>query len=102
MEVLSGYEKVSGQLINKTNSSYYMYARVANSLVHSLEDIKGFSKGAFSFTYLGCPIFYTRRRKDYYEDLIKKVEAKLHSWKGKLLSFGGKATLISSVHLGTL
>nr|XP_016471243.1 PREDICTED: uncharacterized protein LOC107793412 [Nicotiana tabacum] len=82
MEVLSGYEKVSGQLINKTNSSYYMYARVANSLVHSLEDITGFSKGAFSFTYLGCPIFYTRRRKDYYEDLIKKVEAKLHSWKG--------------------
>ncbi|XP_070040828.1 uncharacterized protein [Nicotiana tomentosiformis] len=36
-------------------------------------------------------------RKDYYEDLIKKVKAKLYSWKGKLLSFGGKATLISSV-----
>ncbi|XP_070049105.1 uncharacterized protein [Nicotiana tomentosiformis] len=38
-----------------------------------------------------------RRRKDYYEDLIKKVKAKLHSWKGKFFSFGGKATLISSV-----
>ncbi|XP_070041117.1 uncharacterized protein [Nicotiana tomentosiformis] len=33
-----------------------------------------------------------RRRKDYYEDLIMKVKAKLQSWKGKLLSFGGKAT----------
>ncbi|XP_070031692.1 uncharacterized protein [Nicotiana tomentosiformis] len=31
-----------------------------------------------------------KRRKDYYEELIKKVKAKLHSWKGKLLSFGGK------------
>ncbi|XP_075085049.1 uncharacterized protein LOC142168286 [Nicotiana tabacum] len=57
----------------------------------------GFARGKFPFTYLGCPIFYTRRRKDYYEELIKKVKAKLHSWKGKLLSFGGKATLISSV-----
>ncbi|XP_070035218.1 uncharacterized protein [Nicotiana tomentosiformis] len=36
-------------------------------------------------------------RKDYYEDLIKKVKDKLHSGKGKLLSFGEKATLISSV-----
>ncbi|XP_075087488.1 uncharacterized protein LOC142169519 [Nicotiana tabacum] len=59
--------------------------------------ITGFARGKFPFTYLGCPIFYTRRRKDYYEDLMKKVKAKLHSWKGKLLSFGGKATLISSV-----
>nr|XP_009786951.1 PREDICTED: uncharacterized protein LOC104234986 [Nicotiana sylvestris] len=39
----------------------------------------------------------TLRRKDYYNNLIKKMKAKLHSWKGKLLSFGGKATLITSV-----
>lgn len=49
------------------------------------------------FTYLGCSIFYSRRRKDYYDDLIKKVKAKLYSWKGKLLSFGGKTTLITSL-----
>ncbi|XP_070042883.1 uncharacterized protein [Nicotiana tomentosiformis] len=47
--------------------------------------------------YLGCPIFYTRRRKDYYQYLFKKVKAKLHAWKGKQLSSGGKATLITSV-----
>ncbi|XP_070034673.1 uncharacterized protein [Nicotiana tomentosiformis] len=63
----------------------------------SIGTITGFSMGEFPFTYLGCPIFYTRRRKDYYNDLIKTVKAKLHSWKGKLLSYGGKATLISSV-----
>ncbi|XP_070048168.1 uncharacterized protein [Nicotiana tomentosiformis] len=59
--------------------------------------ITGFARGKFPFIYLGCPILYTKRRKDYYEDLIKKVKDKLHSWKGKLMSFGGKATLISSV-----
>ncbi|XP_070039800.1 uncharacterized protein [Nicotiana tomentosiformis] len=63
----------------------------------SLSNITYFARGEFPFTYLGCPIFYTIRRKDYYDDLVKKVKAKLHSWKGKLLSFGGKATLITSV-----
>ncbi|XP_075084826.1 uncharacterized protein LOC107774618 [Nicotiana tabacum] len=94
MEVVGNYEKISGHMINKDKSSYYMYSKVANQAVGA---ITGFARGKFPFTYLGYPIFYTRRRKDYYKDLIKKVKAKLHSWKGKLLSFGGKATLISSV-----
>lgn len=95
--MLCGYEKISGQLINKANSSYYMHCNVATSLVQTVGDITGLTKGSFPFIYLGCQIFYTMRRKDYYDDLIKKVKAKLHSWKEKLLSYGGKATLISSV-----
>ncbi|XP_070037047.1 uncharacterized protein [Nicotiana tomentosiformis] len=74
VEVLTMYEQIFGQLINKTKSSYYMHTKVARNLVNSIG-----------------------RRKDYYNDLIKKVKAKLYSWKGKLLSFGGKATLITSV-----
>ncbi|XP_075101658.1 uncharacterized protein LOC142177094 [Nicotiana tabacum] len=97
MAVLGNYKKISGQMINKDKSSYYMYSKVANGLFQAVGAITTFARGKFPFTYLGYPIFYTRRRKDYYEDLIKKVKAKLHSWKGKLLSFGGKATLISSV-----
>ncbi|XP_075098963.1 uncharacterized protein LOC142175861 [Nicotiana tabacum] len=96
-ECWGNYEKISGQMINKDKSSYYMHSKVANGLFQAVGAITGFARAKFPFTYIGCPIFYTRRRKDYYEDLIKKVKAKLHSWKGKLLSFGGKATLISSV-----
>ncbi|XP_070039154.1 uncharacterized protein [Nicotiana tomentosiformis] len=97
MTVLGNYEKISGQMINKDKSSYYMHSKVANGLFQAVGAITRFARGKFPFTYLGCPIFYTRRRKDYYEDLLKKVKAKLHSWKGKLLSIGEKATLISSV-----
>nr|XP_016440692.1 PREDICTED: uncharacterized protein LOC107766425 [Nicotiana tabacum] len=97
MAALGNYEKISGQMINKDKSSYYMHSKVANGLFQAIEAIIGFARGKFPFTYIGCPIFYTRKRKDSYEDLIKKVKAKLHSWKGKLLSFGGKATLISSM-----
>nr|XP_016440976.1 PREDICTED: uncharacterized protein LOC107766672 [Nicotiana tabacum] len=97
VEVLSKYEFTSGQLINKSKSSFYMHSNVVGALFNSVGTIIGFARGGFPFTYLGCPISYKRRRKDYYNDLIKKVNTKLHSWKGKLLSFVGKATLISSV-----
>nr|XP_009595805.1 uncharacterized protein LOC104092031 [Nicotiana tomentosiformis] len=70
---------------------------VSSTVSSSIGTITEFIKGEFPFTYLGCPIFYTGRRKDYYNDLMKNVKAKLHSWKGKLLSYGGKSTLISSV-----
>ncbi|XP_075087666.1 uncharacterized protein LOC142169669 [Nicotiana tabacum] len=74
------------------------YERVSwKYLMQKVEDITGFTRGQFPFMYLGCPIFYTRRRKDYYQGLIKKLKDKLHAWKGKLLSSGGKALLITSV-----
>nr|XP_009787216.1 PREDICTED: uncharacterized protein LOC104235200 [Nicotiana sylvestris] len=97
MAVLGNYDKISCQIINKDKSSYYMYSKVPNGLCQAVGTITGFARGKFPFTYLGCPIFYTIRMKEYYEDLIKKIKAKLHSWKEKLLSFGGKATFISSV-----
>ncbi|XP_070046794.1 uncharacterized protein [Nicotiana tomentosiformis] len=96
MAILGSYEKKSSHLINKSKSSYYMDANIANALFQAVADATGFSKGEFPFTYLGYPTFYTRRSKDYYKDLIKKVKAKLHSWKDKLLSYGGKTTLITS------
>nr|XP_016516046.1 PREDICTED: uncharacterized protein LOC107832693 [Nicotiana tabacum] len=95
--ILGRYEQISGQLINKAKISYYMHTNITHDLCRSVGNITYFARGEFPFTYLGCPIFYTIRRKDYYDDLVKKVKAKLHSWKGKLLSFGGKATLITSV-----
>ncbi|XP_019242127.1 PREDICTED: uncharacterized protein LOC109222200 [Nicotiana attenuata] len=82
MSVLGNYERISGQMINKDKSSYYMHSNVANGLFQAVGAIIGFAREGGN---------------EYYEDLIKKVKDKLHSWKGKLLSFGGKATLITSV-----
>ncbi|XP_009624555.1 uncharacterized protein [Nicotiana tomentosiformis] len=72
-------------------------AKVARSISSTVGTITGFQQGEFPLTYLGRPIFYTRRSKDYYNEVIRKVKAKLQSWKGKPLSYGGKATLITSV-----
>ncbi|XP_060196264.1 uncharacterized protein LOC132637519 [Lycium barbarum] len=69
MKILQYFEAISGQLINKDKCSFYMYQMIPGIL----------------------------RKKVYYNDLIKKVKNKLQNWKGKLLSFGGKAVLINTV-----
>ncbi|XP_059311001.1 uncharacterized protein LOC132062444 [Lycium ferocissimum] len=97
MIILKKYEELSGQLINRDKSAFYLYDKVAQHIQQEVQQITGFNRDQFPLKYLGCPIFHTRRKKMYYNDLIKKVKNKLQSWKGRLLSYGGKAVLISSV-----
>ncbi|XP_019242028.1 PREDICTED: uncharacterized protein LOC109222078, partial [Nicotiana attenuata] len=44
MEVLGNYEKISGQMINKDKSSYYMYSRIPTGLCQAVGAIIGFAK----------------------------------------------------------
>lgn len=71
MKVLKDYQNISGQLINDDKSSIYMYKKMASSLMNEVRDITGFSQVQFPFLYLGCPITYARKKKSYYNDLIK-------------------------------
>ena len=52
---------------------------------------------AIPFLYLGLPIGANPRRSDTWDPIVKKCERKLAKWKQKLLSFGGRVTLIKSV-----
>ncbi|XP_019251036.1 PREDICTED: uncharacterized protein LOC109229948 [Nicotiana attenuata] len=91
--IFSSSDATSLRLIMDVLNSY----EAASEVVNKIEGITGIGRQEFPFTYLGCPIFYSRRRMDYYEDLITKVKDKLQTWKGKLLSVGGRAVLINSV-----
>ncbi|XP_059312421.1 uncharacterized protein LOC132063737 [Lycium ferocissimum] len=75
-------------------------SRALNSLFDQpgfVEAVTGFMRGKFPFTYLGVPVTHARKRKVDYIELLKKFKDKLQTWKGKLLSYGGKAVLITSV-----
>ncbi|XP_019231693.1 PREDICTED: uncharacterized protein LOC109212501 [Nicotiana attenuata] len=97
IEVLNAYEAASGQLTNKAKSAVYVHNSASEEVVRKIERITGIGKHEFPFIYLGCPIFYTRRKMAFYEGMITKVLDKIQAWKGKLLSIGGMAVLIKSV-----
>ncbi|XP_060190777.1 uncharacterized protein LOC132620077 [Lycium barbarum] len=54
-------------------------------------------KKDFPFTYLGVPIYYGRRRNIHYKEIIEKIQNRLSSWTGKLLSIEGRTKLIKHV-----
>ncbi|KAG5577323.1 hypothetical protein H5410_057457 [Solanum commersonii] len=91
------YEVQSGQKVNKEKSAFYLHQSAWAAEKELVEECMGMSEGHFPLKYLGCPITHSRKRKEHYADHIKKVKAKLQSWKGNKLSYGGKVVLITSV-----
>ncbi|KAL2475613.1 Uncharacterized protein Adt_36349 [Abeliophyllum distichum] len=49
------------------------------------------------FTYLGVPLFKGHRKIFLYDDLIQKVRSRISGWASRILSPGGRITLIRSV-----
>ncbi|XP_060216645.1 uncharacterized protein LOC132644105 [Lycium barbarum] len=97
MKRLRNYEKASGQLVNTDKSCYYIHHKVPARVNRRIKRHTKMRNGSFPFTYLGCPVFYGRRKLIYYEDLIKKVMKRILSWQNRLLSFGGRYVLINHV-----
>ncbi|KAM3220651.1 hypothetical protein P3L10_019919 [Capsicum annuum] len=97
MEVLTEYEKEFGQKVNKEKSAVYMHHLAYPVVMERVQLVTRISRQEFPLTYLGCLIFYSKQNMSFYSDLIQKVLGRLQSWKGKLLSHGGRVVLISHV-----
>ncbi|XP_070021920.1 uncharacterized protein [Nicotiana sylvestris] len=80
MPVLNAYEAASGQLVNKTKLVVYLHHLTDMEVVSKVERITNIHMNDFPIIYLGCPIFYARRKLEYYQPLITKVMDKLQSW----------------------
>ncbi|XP_075099715.1 uncharacterized protein LOC142176349 [Nicotiana tabacum] len=72
MQVLKAYEAASGQLVNKTKSAVYLHHLTDMEVVSKVERITGIHRDDFPIIYLGCPIFYARRKLEFYQPLITK------------------------------
>ncbi|XP_070010830.1 uncharacterized protein [Nicotiana sylvestris] len=66
------YENASGQLVNKTKSVVYLHHLTDMEVVSKVESITGIHRNDFPIIYLGCPIFYARRKLKFYQPLITK------------------------------
>lgn len=91
------YEIKSGELINKEKNFIFAYHKTTQFDIKIVDEITGFSRGNFPLIHLGFPIGHAKKKKVHFSKLLKKVHNNLQAWKGKMLSFGGKAVLIMNV-----
>lgn len=90
------FEQLSGLKINFHKSELYCFGE-AKDFENEYMELFGCSTGQFPFRYLGIPIHYRRLRNADWKEVVERFEKRLSSWKGKLLSTGGRLTLINSV-----
>ena len=96
-EILKTYESFSGQKINTDKSSIFFSPNTSQELKDEILNILGPMNDSRHIKYLGLLFIIGRSKKLVFVEIKEKVCKKLASWKGKLLSLGGKEVLIKAV-----
>ena len=94
-KTLITFQLASGLKVNFHKSSIHGI-HVQESWLHEAAQSLLCKVGGFPFTYLGLPIGGTSSRISLWDPVIKRVENKLATWRGSLLSIAGRLTLIKA------
>ncbi|CAL1392585.1 unnamed protein product [Linum trigynum] len=89
------FETISGLRVNLHKSSMMVVGEVENPSRYA--DIFGCELSSLPTTYLGLPLGSRAASLTVWEPVIEKVQARLASWKARMLSFGGRLVLLKSV-----
>jgi ribonuclease HI len=95
--VLADFCHLSGQKVNLSKSKVFFSPNVNPDLRQHLCGILGVSSTPNIGKYLGFPLRPNGRSSRDFDFIVEKVQAKLSSWKAKLLSPAGRIVLIQSV-----
>ncbi|WVZ54678.1 hypothetical protein U9M48_005442 [Paspalum notatum var. saurae] len=94
--VLSVFEQLSGHKINFHKSEVFLFGE-AKFYKEEYIQLFGCKEGVFPFKYLGIPMHHKKLFNKDWIEVEERFQKKLGSWKGKLLSTGGRLVLINSV-----
>jgi hypothetical protein len=94
--VLGAFEKLSGLKINFHKSKLFSFGETRERVAEYV-DLFGCKECAFPFRYLGIPMSYCKLSIKDWREVEERFQKKLSSWKGNLLSSGGRLVLINSV-----
>ena len=94
---LEKYCSWSGQLISIEKSGVFPSRGVSINFLRQVKCCWGLNPLLQSTTYVGVPLFLSKNRSNDLKLVKERVESKLSSWKGRILSWTGRATLIKSM-----
>jgi hypothetical protein len=94
--VLRAFEKLSGLKINFHKSEVFLFGE-AKDKVNEYVALFGCKEGDVPFRYLGIPMSTRKLSNKDWAAVEERFQKKLASWKGKVLSSGGRLVLINSV-----
>jgi hypothetical protein len=94
--ILCVFEQLSGLKINFHKSELFCFGE-AKQCEQQYAQLFGCSIGTYPFRYLGIPMHTRKLSNKDWQSVEERFEKKLSSWKGKLLSVGGRLVLINSV-----
>ena len=89
------FHQASGLKVNFHKSSI-LGIHITDSHLQHLASSLLCKQGRFPFVYLGLPIGGNMSRIEMWNPIIDRISKKLASWKGSLLSIGGRLTLIKA------
>ena len=95
-KILSRFCESFGQLMSITKSRVWFSPRTPRRIKEQLEGILGLPTIDRIGTYLGTPIFTTRRTASSYQYLVENISKRIEGWQTKYLSMSGRATLIKA------
>ena len=93
--VLTCFEQVSGMRINYSKSELIPLG-LEEDEIQNFTKILGCVVGNFPIKYLGIPLHYDKLRREDIQPLIDKILKRIAGWRGKLLSYAARLTLIKA------
>jgi hypothetical protein len=94
--ILAAFEQLLGLNINFHKSELFCFGE-AQDVASLYADFFDYGQGQFPIRYLGILIHNQRLTLAEWKSVEERLQKRLSSWKGKLLSLGGRLILINSV-----
>jgi hypothetical protein len=93
--VLSLFENISGMRIN-FNKSEFIPLNLEDGAVHEISHSLVCGAGTLPFKYLGVPLHFEKLKREDVQPLVDKLIKRVAGWRGKLLAYSSRLTLIQS------
>ena len=88
---------MSGQIMSAIKSKTWFSPRTPRWIKEQVAGILGLPTTDRIGSYLGTPIFSTRRTASSYQYLVDNICKRIEGWQAKYLSMAGRATLIKAL-----